>query len=291
MFTFPCDDPTCAEQIRVHRPYAQARGKNHKPSVSAFCDAISGGGDGLVFHGAREAGYVSQWQAHDLAAMDIDDAVGKITRTVAAMRKTDADLGVAAHLAPECWATGAEWVEPEDLYEWDRARLWNFVGGIARWYEKRDPEVLCCEFIVADDEYVGTGDLLAVVDGKVTYIDWKTHRRYKADEKASFGKWWLQGQMISTAARLRHYHANQLVTEIDWPESLPRPEQIMVVSLGPEGQVAEYKWPVVARDELAPTVTSLLAAIKFKAPAPLQSVIPKFDPRPDAPVNVEAMLG
>lgn len=291
-FVFPCTDPTCAEQVRVHRPYAKARGANYLPSISAFCDAIAGGGDGLVHYGAGEGATVAYWmQGKDDTPTDLDEYVGKVRRTVAAMRKTDADLGVAAHLAPEAWATGGAWTEPADLYEWDRERLWNFVGGIGRWWEQRAPEVLCCEFIVADDAYVGTGDMLAVVGGKVTYIDWKTHRRYKKDEKSSYEKWWLQGQMIANAHSLRHYHANQLVTQVEWETTgLPRPEQIMVVSIAPGGEVREYRWPVVSRDVLAPTVASLATAVAFKAPTPLQAVIPKYAPRPDAPVSLEAML-
>ncbi len=296
MMTFPCPEGDCPSE-RVHRPYAAARGKNRKPSVSEFTDMIYGGGEGLVFYGAGEAAAVSYWQRDQLAEMPLEDAVTKVRNTVAAMRKTDADLGTFSHSAFEQFAAGEGWTEPttyengRDIYDYDRARLWEFVGGGARWFEKREPVALASEFIVADPLYVGTGDNISVIGDVVSYIDYKTHRRYKDDEKAAYGKWWLQGQMLATAPSLRHYHLGKLVCEVPWEDTgLPRPEQIMVVSIGPAGEVREYRWPVVDRAEIQPLILSLSVALAFKAPTPLQALIPKYEPRPNAPVDVEAML-
>lgn len=296
LWRYPCDDPACGSFERVHRPYAKARGSNYKPSVSAFAELVAGGGDGLVGHGAREAGYVSQWQAHTLSQLDIEDAVTKITRTVMAMRNTDAQLGTEAHKAPEAWAVGAQWLEPYVEYEHDRDRLWNFVAGEARWWEVRQPDVLCCEFIVSNDDpdYVGTGDLIAEIDGVVTYVDWKTHRRHKPDESVSFPKWALQGNMLSLARELRHYHANKLVGSMAWDDSgLPRPTRGLVVSVGPEGQVREYGYDIDPASldvvRAAATVLSFKPAVAQLTGVPV--TVPKFEPRPSAPANVEAMLG
>lgn len=294
-WTYPCDDPACASYDRVHRPYAKARGKNHKPSVSAFSDLVAGGGDGLVFHGAREAGTAFYWQADDLVQMPLEDAVSKVTRTVAAMRKTDADLGTAAHHAPEAWATGREWVEPDVQYEWDRERLWNFVAGLSRWWEHRKPEVVTCEFIVSNDDpsYCGTGDMIVVLDDVVTYVDWKTHRRHKPDESGAFAKWFVQGNMLSLATELRHYHGTQLVGSMPWSESgLPRPTRGLVVSVGPEGQVREYGYNIDA--EFMPRVAAMADVLSLKPKVEqvfgVPVTVPRFEPRPEAPVSVAAFL-
>lgn len=296
LWRFPCDDPACDGWERVHRPYASARGKNHKHSVSEFADLVAGGGDGLVFHGAREAATVAYWQRDTLAEMDLDDAVGKVTRTVAAMRKTDGDLGTSAHLAPEAWAVDAEWNENGDWYDHDRLRLWNFVSGIARWWEHRLPVVLTCEFIVSNDDpsYVGTGDMIALIDGEVVYVDWKTHRRHKADEKAAFGKWQVQTNMLSLARDLRHYHGGKLIDTVAWDDTdLPRPTRGLIVSVGPEGQVREYGCDI--DPAMMPLVASMGAVLEFKPQMRqllgVPIVAPKYEPRPDAPVSVDAMLG
>lgn len=297
MWQFPCPDPeACALSPRMHRPYASARGKNRVESISAFTDLVSGGGDGLVHYGAGEGATVCYWQQDAMADLEMSDYVSKVRRTVAAMRGTDADLGTYAHTAVECWANGITWTEPEIEYDHDRQRLWNFVSGLARWWQHRQPTVLASEFIVANDDpaYVGTGDLLCVMDDVVVYVDPKTHRRHKEDEKSSFGKWQLQGNMIGAARDLRHYHGNQLITAIAWDDTdLPRPTRGLVVSVGPEGQIREYGYDIDTEATL-PLVASLSDVLAYK-PAVKQILgvpvmVPKYEPRPDAPVSVGAFL-
>lgn len=302
LWQFPCDDPACGDQPRAHRPYASARGKNHRKSVSDFAGLVSGGGDGLVFHGARLATLACQWKRDDLAAMDLEDAVGTVRRIVAAMQQTDMDLGTHAHSAAEAFSYGIPWREPDDLYPDDRDRLWNFVSGIGRWWETRAPKVVACEFIVANDDppFVGTGDNIMLLDdpefgpNTPTYVDWKSHRRHKADESKSFGKWSVQCNLIGNATRVRHYHGNQLIAEIPWEESgLPRPKRAIIVSLGPHGEVREYECPIDPAS--LRTARSMLDVLEYKPDmkqrAGVPVTVPKYAPRPDAPVNVEAMLG
>ncbi len=293
-WAFPCPTGDCPSE-RVHRPYAKRKNsKGYIPSFSAFGDLLSGGGEGLVMHGVGEAVTVIPWVADEIAALDLPEAIRRVRNIVSARGSTDQKLGTRQHAAGEAFANGEGWTEPPEdelPYQADRDRLWEFVGATGRWFDARQPVVHATEFIVSDDKYVATGDLIVDIDDTCEYVDYKTHRKHKPDESGSFAKWWLQCQMISNARDLRHYHGKELVATIPWDGSgLPRPTQGRIVSIGPEGQLREYVWPIIPRDELTPFVDALAVVLAFETPKPRQVSIPKYENRPDAPVNIEAML-
>lgn len=294
MTGFPCPIGDCDQHPRAHRPYAKARGKNRKPSITELADMLSGGFEGAAFKASQiTARYVLN--NHDtLVTMEQPDAITKASRVHAAMWATDADMGTHAHTAAECFAAGQSYATPENLYEHDAERLYNFVLGLSDWMRQRQPVMLASEFIVSNDEpgYVGTGDNICLIDSEPVYVDYKTSREIKTLDnltKYKFGGWDFQCNAICLASHHRHYHGNQLVAEIPWAETgLPRPERALILLLDHDGTFREFETPI--RAEVMDTVGATTVAAAFK---PAMKIVPhksKFEPRPDAPVSVEAML-
>lgn len=301
-WTFPCDDENCEGYVREHRPYANER--KRPPSITelaevAGADPNEDGEDYSAFTGAGiaagEIAFTYTFNNYEtLAAMPFEEACRKAKIIPKIQWDGDAKLGTLTHEAGHAFANGYDFYLPDTVHDAEVPRLTGFITGLSRFFEDHDLEVLASEFVVArqDPAYVGTGDAIVLMDGtgEPTYVDYKTHRRHKADRSKSFAKWDMQCQLIGLATHLRHYHGFKFVGEVPWTATdLPRPERAVIVSIEADGSYREFETQVDP-DNL-PTIAGLVAARTWR-PTMRQVVsnvvpIPK---RPDAPVSLEAML-
>lgn len=85
-----------------------------------------------------------------------------------------ARLGTIAHDAIEAWAGG----EPWDTYIPDEPEAANSTRAAVQWLAHHNAEILATEIVVCDPAglYAGKLDAIALIDGKLAVVDWKTNR-------------------------------------------------------------------------------------------------------------------
>lgn len=249
---FPCEDPACTPA--AHRPYAKARGKNWRPTISDLAGIDTDDGlDGAAFKAAQIASEFALTHGIKQLAEGVpfDEVLLKSSRVHAARWSTDMHMGSHCHEAAEAFAIDKDYDLPENLFSDDEDRLFEFVSGLRKWWDAREPIVLASEFIVSrgDPRYVGTGDLIAAIDGEPVGIDFKTHREYKDDRSPKFAKWTKQLTMLGLATHIEHYHGTQKIATIPWLNSgLPRPRRWVILCLESDGTWREFETHVDPED-------------------------------------------
>lgn len=288
MFTFPCDDPEC--QPAKARPYSRDRAY---PSVTTLIGQLDK--PGLSWAAAKETAIFCLNRTRELADMDYTDAVDRARRHHRVLWDNAANLGTLTHMAAEAFAAGAAFEAPDDMADDDFALLDTFIGGLTAWWEKRQPEVLATELIVRRDQpnYIGSIDQLALIDGVPTILDFKMTK--KVDGDGYVKEWELQTGAYGACDTICHYHAGKLAATLPWTDDvLPRAQAAMIVNVMGDGTVREFTTELPAGGVLG--VMASLCAVKAYKPAMKQTAafnepeIIVYEPRPEAPVSVEAML-
>ena len=104
-----------------------------------------------------------------------------------------------------------------------------YIDSFVRWVSQRNPSFEAAEAVVVNRTigYAGTLDALALIDGRMTVIDWKT------------GSVWPDAALQLTA----YAHAEQMLLPDGGAVSMPSVEAAMVVALGPDGPREVYVNP------------------------------------------------
>lgn len=286
MWNFPCQDNACVPA--KSRPYARDRNYPSATTLSSLLDK-----PGLAWAASKEATIYCLNHAAELAAMDYEAAVDKGRRHFRVLWDNAANLGTLTHSASEAFARGVDFDPPADMADDDYVQLGNFVGGLTRWFEQEQPQVLATELIVRHDDpnVIGSLDMLAIVHGRPVIIDWKNTRKLDADPYAA--DWGRQLGTYMACDTLCHYHDGKLAATMPWAESgLPRPKAALIVNIMGDGRVRQYEFERdddVALGQIAALVTVKSYKPKFSVGAEI-AVPAKYPPRPDAPVSPEAFL-
>lgn len=104
------------------------------------------------------------------------------------------DIGDEVHAFAEEFArrkvAGEELTD--EMLEFEFEETETVVHGFLDWVESHDIEFLVAEKVAYSrkDEYIGTFDALAVVDGKLTLIDYKTSKRVYLGHKLQTAGYW-----------------------------------------------------------------------------------------------------
>lgn len=255
LWRFPCDGPC---EPANDRPYSREKGR---PSMTTLGGVINKG-DGLIWGAAGEVSTYWQNHARELLVMDSREAWDKGRRVWRGVWDKAALMGTLSHDAAQAWAHGATWAlptewkgKPLELSDEEVAQVYRYVEGLSHWWAKRGPLVLASELIVCRDNpnTIGSIDQLAQValpigkageDGVrelvevVAIVDFK-HTK-KIDGDPYLDDWERQLQGYATCDRVRHYHKGTLVSEIAWPDDLPRPTHGLLVNVQGDGSVREY---------------------------------------------------
>lgn len=285
LWSFPCTDPKC--EPAKSRPYSRDKQYPSATTLTGLLDK-----PGLSWAAAKETAVYFYNHANELLAMPYLDAVDKGRKHHRVLWDNAANLGTLTHQAAEAFARGEAFEPPADMHDEDYQQLSNFIAGLTAWWEKVQPEVLATEMIVRHDNpnFIGTLDMLAVVDGVVVVVDFKNTKKLDGDPYLS--DWGRQLGAYMACDTLCHYHQGKLAATLPWTDDLlARPEAGLIVNIMGDGSVREFQFP--RDDEVALAQMAALANIKAYKPVAVQVRQPELlviEPRPEAPVSVAAFL-
>jgi hypothetical protein len=143
-----------------------------------------------------------------------EDAVVRFLAAAADKLRDDAGaVGTQVHAALDAVVTR----RPFEMTD----AIAGHVEGARRWLNDRRPEVMASEFMVVSESerYGATGDLLAVLDGQLWILDWKTSKgvyettalQLAAIARADHGE---DGQPVPPATRFGVLHVRADGTEL-----------------------------------------------------------------------------
>lgn len=287
-FQFPCDDPACVPANS--RPYSRDRNYPSATTLSGLLDK-----PGLSWAAAKETAVYCLNRQAELAGMDYAEAVDKARKHHSILWREAANMGTVTHTAAEAFARGDKWTTPAELSDEDARQVETFVEGLQAWWSAVDPIVLATELIVRHDNpnVIGSLDLLAIIRGRVTVVDFKNTKKLDGDPYLS--DWGRQLGTYMACDTLCHYHAGKLAATLPWSdEVLPRAEVGVIVNIMGDGRVREFEFE--RNDEVALEQVAALGAIKRFKPVSKQVAVynePElvvYPERPRPEVNVSAYL-
>lgn len=288
-FTFPCPDAACPGH--KSRPYS--RDKQY-PSVTTLIGLLDK--PGLSWGAANETAKFAIHHQADWRGLDDDAAYDRLRKHHRVLWDGAARMGTVAHAAADAFANGERFACPDDMDPVERQQAETYIAGLLDWWSTRDPEVLAAELIVRHTSdrcrYIGSLDMLALVDGAPTVLDWKCTKKLDGDGYVQ--DWTLQTHAYALTTELCHYHGTKLVSTMTWAEAgLPQPAQGMIVNIMGDGSWREFRCDI--DPAVLDTIEALWRVKQFKPHMALASVgnqpeLVVYEPRPDAPVDVEAWL-
>jgi hypothetical protein len=142
------------------------------PSVTNVLSVYSDGGDGLLYWAGEQA---VRAMYRDGFPEDVDRAVELHRGAFRKARDARAEAGTRAHTLAE--ALASDLPLPATISDEDE----QFADGFMQFWTDLQPEPVHTEVTVYGDGYAGTADLIALVGGVPTVIDYKT--RGKAEKK------------------------------------------------------------------------------------------------------------
>lgn len=292
----------------VHRPYAG------KTSATTLVDQIAK--KQLTWGASKEAALFAVHHQAEWRHLDPDDAVDRIRRHFQGVWDRSADVGTLIHDVNEAWLYGREWapqefdrtklkVKSDEAFAELLARMPGYVAGLGEFWAQCEPEAIATEVTLEHAElgYVGTADWIAEIGGDVWLLDIKTTSQLDPDKGVYLDSWRPQLAMYQRATHVNHYHAKTLVASWPLEECFPRPTRCGILHLrGDNG------FQLIECDTEAPILDELIDALKvmhrwsLKAghatPSPVIAAAHReepelivYEPRPNAPVNIETMLG
>jgi hypothetical protein len=135
------------------------------PSVTNILSVYSDGGDGLLYWAGEQA---VRAMYRDGFPADVDRAVELHRGAFRKARQDRADAGTRAHTLAEVLASDLPL--PTHISVEDE----QYADAFMRFWTDVEPEPLYTEGTVYSYDWAGTADLIAMVDGMVTVIDYKT---------------------------------------------------------------------------------------------------------------------
>ena len=135
------------------------------PSVTNVLSVYSDGGDGLLYWAGEQA---VRSMYRDGFPADVDRAVELHRGAFRAARDKRAEAGTRAHTLAEVLTSNLPL--PSGISEEDE----QFADAFMQFWSDVQPEPVHTEVTVYGDAYAGTADLVAMVDGVLTVIDYKT---------------------------------------------------------------------------------------------------------------------
>ena len=289
-FVYPCGDAACPGH--KSRPYSRDR---QYPSVTTLIGQLDK--PGLSWGAAKETAVYCLNHHSELAAMEYVDAVDKARKHHRVLWDGAARMGTVAHSAADAFAYGEGFTAPEDMDPVEREQAETYIGGLLDWWVTRQPEVLATELIVRHTSdrcrYIGSLDMLALIDGVPTVLDWKCTKKLDGDGYVQ--DWTLQTHAYALTTEVCHYHGTKLESALSWAEAgLPQPTQGMVVNIMGDGSWREFRCDIDAA--VLDTIEALWRVKQFKPHMQMASVgnqpeVIVYPERPRAGVDVDAMLG
>lgn len=311
----PCD--SCPD-VRVSRPYSR---KKKTVSVTTLVDKLPK--DGLMWGAAKESAIFAVHHQDAWRSLDADEAIERIRTHFRGVWDQSADVGTLAHALNEHWIDGLEF-DPNDpahrarlhkakdddaLYAQLLDRLPGYADGLARFWEYAQPQTIATEVVLRTDDVIGTADWITYLpgltdnvryfDSDVWLIDEKTTSELDPDKGMYPDSWRPQLFMYQQAREVVHFHGTDEVAAWPMEDCFPRPNRCGILHLRGDGL-----YQLLEVDTSAPILPKLVDALKVvrewglaggaQSPPPVivsEATREPIPPRPDAPVNVEAMLG
>lgn len=294
-WTFPCPGPC----DKSDRPYS------HSGIVSTTA-AIGVQDKGTPFAWSASKIASTYWANHaqELLRLDRDEAIERGRRAFQGEWAGSALVGSLTHECGQAFFDGKGWDVPDTFrgkpVPQDVAdRMPGYVEGLYAFFNDLEPIAVATEQTVAGttpqgDPYVGSFDWLVTIDGEVWLLDLKTGKP-RDDLYTNENR--LQLASYRYADELTHWHKRTQVAALPWDEHLPRPEKTGIVKMTGQGDYELFN--VDSSPELMAQFGACVQIHRWmnkehKSPAPVIVAERKREPippRPDAPVNVEAMLG
>lgn len=311
----PCE--SCPTE-RVARPYAR---KRKSVSVTTLVDKLPK--DGLKWGAAKETAifahdHRSEW--HDL---DRDAAIERLRTHFSGVWDCSADVGTLVHSVNDAWINNEEWKasthvdrsrlhkakDDDTLFEQLLNRMPPYVDGLGRFWEHAEPQTIAAEVVLRDGDVIGTADWITQLpgltdnkryyDSDVWLLDVKTTSELDPDKGMYLDSWRPQLFMYRHAAEVVHFHGTDEVAAWLLEDCFPRPNRTGILHLRGDGL---YQLLEVDTDaEILPRLVDALKVVRewgltggHQTPPPVvvaEAVREPIEPRPEAPVNVEAMLG
>lgn len=225
-------------------------------SVTGVLGVIAKGG--LVPWAAKQVAEYAVANADLFTTMlergDRDGAIRWLKGEPFAKRDKAADLGTRVHALAEAIATGQDVTVAEDEAP--------FVNAYLAWREATQPHYRLVEEMVANLQhgYAGTFDAMALIDGNLWLLDYKTS----------------SGTYAETALQLAAYANAEFIGKPGDPKRyrLPKPTRYGVVHIRPEGaelveyHVTDFEWHAfLAALRLSQWVNGRAKAVKGKEEA------------------------
>lgn len=112
-----------------------------------------------------------------------EELIAEAQRAPEDRRDEGAAIGSRAHDAIHAWLAGDPW----ETYLPDDEAARNATLAALAWVREQRPEVIGAEVTVVDPDsdvvrWAGTTDLVAIIDGRVSVIDWKSTKKGLFDE-------------------------------------------------------------------------------------------------------------
>lgn len=306
MWTPPCDGPCDT----VRRPYA----RSGLSSVTTLCDQIAK--HQLEWGASKEAALFAVHHQRDWRDLDPQDAVERIRTHFRGVWDSSADVGTLVHSVNEAWLAGREWnaadvdlstlhVKSEQSLAALIDRMPPYVAGLAAFWDECQPDSIATEIVVRNKDagYVGTADWIARINGESYLLDIKTTSQMDPDKGVYLDSWRPQLAMYQRATEVVHYHGKTEVAAWPLEDCFERPAKAAILHLrGDDG------YQLIECDTQAPIMDELIASLKVMhrwslkgghaTPPPVivseckpaEPELIVYEPRPDAPVSVAAML-
>lgn len=294
---FPCAGPCTVND----RPYSRSR----IPSVTGIV-GVQDKGTPFAWSASKIAS--TYWANHhaELLRLDRDDAIERGRRAFQGEWAGSALVGSLTHLCGEAFL-GGEGFDVPDMFRGKPVpddvadRMPGFVEGLYRFFNDLSPVAIATEQVVRGTTlsglpYIGTFDWLVWINGVCWLLDLKTGKP-RDDLYTNENR--MQLAAYRWAQNLSHWHGSKEVATLPLADTLPTVEKTGIVKMTGQG---DYQLFEVDTDESLMVQFDALAVVQqwmtkgHKSPAPVivseyhdEPVV--FEPRPDAPVDVEAMLG
>lgn len=289
-WSYPCPDPACPGHKA--RPYSRDR---QYPSATTLIGQLDK--PGLPWAAANETAKYAINHAGEWRQLNQDEAYDKLRKHHRGLWDNAALLGTTTHHAAECFASGEAFALPDDMTDpHDVAQVSLFINGLTDWWTTRQPVVLATELIVRHTSdrarYIGSLDMLALIDGVPTILDWKCTK--KTDGDGYVNDWTLQTHMYALATEICHYHGTKLQSTMTWAEAgLPQPTQGMVVNIMGDGSWREFSCAI--DPTVMDTIAALYAVKQFKPHMTIAAVgnqpeIVVYEDRPAMALTPSAFL-
>lgn len=294
-FVFPCEGP-CGES---DRNYSRSR----IPSVTGIV-GVQDKGTPFAWSASKIAS--TYWANHhaELIKLDRDEAIERGRRAFQGEWSGSALVGSLSHLCGQAFLAGRGFDIPDTFRgkpvpDEVADRMPGFVGGLYKFFNDCDPVAIATEQVVRGTtlsgiDYIGTFDWLVNIGGVVWLLDLKTGKP-RDDLYTNENR--MQLAAYRYAQTLSHWHGSKEVATLPYEDALPRAERTGIVKMTGQG---DYQLFEVDTDESVMDTFDALAKVQawmtkgHKSPPPVivseAAPEPAYEPRPDAPVNVSAMV-